>query len=120
MHNKEYFYETFEMFERAYGMGSEINMCIEEMSELIKALCKYNRQKNYAEKTGLTDDAESLKIKNNIIEECADVLICASQIARLFGDGEVRQIMEQKIERGRKIVESDLDLIDRNNGGSEK
>ena len=55
------------------------------------------------------NDKKLEQIKENIIEETADVLICASQIKRLFGDKAVEDVMDYKIERGRKIVEKYLE-----------
>ncbi len=102
MLDKEKFNQTFDKFTLAWGKESEMRMCIEEMSELTKELCKFMR---YSLNESSPENDEKLeKIKKNIIEETADVLICASQIKRLFGDEEVEEIMNFKIERGDKIV----------------
>ena len=101
------FYETFDKFTDAWGQESQYRMCIEEMSELTKELCKYMR---YARNEKSEENDKKLEqIKENIIEETADVLICASQIKRLFGDKAVEDVMDYKIERGRKIVEKYLE-----------
>lgn len=71
-------------------------MAIEEMSELIKELCKYERYK---------DDKEKVEqILANIKEEIADVLNTVEQLSYYFGQEEVEVIRNQKIERALKKV----------------
>ena len=103
MLNKKYYLETFDMFRSSWGEESEFRLCIEEMSELTKELCKFMR---YSRNEKSQENDEKLKqIKSNIIEETADVLICASQIMHMVGEDEVKKVMDYKIQRGRKIVE---------------
>ena len=54
-----------------YGEESQIDMAIEEMAELTKALCKLKRAKTTAERDAAI---------GNIIEETADVQITIDQI----------------------------------------
>lgn len=62
-----------------YGRESQLNIAIEEMSELTKEICKYKRRnENQAE----------------IIEEMADVYIMLEQMKMIFGISE-QQINEQ-------------------------
>jgi len=58
---------------KEYGMSAQMDMCIEECSELIKALLKYRRN----------EDRQALE---NICEEMADVQIMLDQMRLLFGD----------------------------------
>ncbi len=103
MLDKQFYYETFEKFTSAWGEESEYRMCIEEMSELTKELCKFMR---YSRNDKSEENDKKLEeIRKNIIEETADVLICASQIKRLFGEKDVEDVMDYKIQRGRKIVD---------------
>lgn len=103
MLDKKYYLETFDMFRSSWGEESEFRLCIEEMSELTKELCKIMR---YSRSEKSQENDEKLKqIKSNIIEETADVLICTSQIMHMVGEDEVRKVMDYKIQRGRKIVE---------------
>ncbi len=103
MLNSEFYEETFDKFKDSWGEESEMRMCIEEMSELTKELCKFIR---YSKNDKSKENDEKLEqIKKNIIEETADVLICASQIKRIFGDSAVEEVMDYKIQRGRKIVD---------------
>ena len=105
MQKEEFYTETYKKFLEAFGEESELRMCIEEMSELTKELCKYIRYKN-EKNANFSEKIE--KTKQNIIEECADVLICATQIKHIFGDSQVEKMMDYKIERGRKIVDERL------------
>lgn len=57
----------------AYGAGPQIDMMIEEMSELTKALCKYRRKP--AEETFA-----------DVLEEMADVQIMLNQMVLIFDD----------------------------------
>lgn len=63
-----------------YGVEMQQDMCIEEMSELTKAILKWRRfpvDGNEKEREGLVD---------NIIEEMADVQIMLDQLRAMFGD----------------------------------
>jgi len=109
MLNDEKTIEIFDKYLDAYGETGEVVICIEEMSELSKELAKYIRYKNYQEK--YESEENSLKIdeiKNNIIEECADVLICASQIRHIFGEKEVDALIEKKLQKGVNQLEKNL------------
>ena len=61
-----------------YGSEAQVDMMIEEMSELTKALLKQRR----AQKSSYQYDRERVKA---IIEEMADVYIVLLQMIRLFG-----------------------------------
>lgn len=76
-----------------YGKDAQVDMAIEEMSELTKALLKYRRSRN-------TTDVEYGKLRSNIIEETADVLIMAVQILMMYDkDGECQAEVDYKINR---------------------
>ena len=76
-----------------WGQAAQIDMCIEEMAELIKALCKAKRHKK-------PDDW-----LHSIYEEIADVTIMLEQMIIIF-DGEViiPQIKAKKLERLQKML----------------
>lgn len=79
---------------KAYGDDSQIDMAIEEMSELTKALLKYRRAKRSTE----TADFDTLK--DNISEEVADVLITLDQLGIIFGNfNEVNNYKHEKVLR---------------------
>ena len=88
--------DAYKKFLEGWGYDAQALMTIEEMSELTKALCKYNRYKN-------TNDP---KLKTDVIEEIADVLNMAEQMAFFFGKEEVEKIRDQKIERSLKRLEN--------------
>jgi len=104
--------ETLELFDKyieSYGENGEVIICIEEMSELTKELAKYIRYKNYQEKYESNENLKKLEeIKENIIEECADVLICASQIRHIFGEKEVDEMIEKKLQKGKDQLEKNI------------
>jgi NTP pyrophosphatase (non-canonical NTP hydrolase) len=52
---------------RTFGINSRVDLCIEEMSELTQALCKYKRG-----------------LKHNIEEEMVDVEIMLEQLRLIF------------------------------------
>ena len=85
-----------------WGEDSQLRMCIEEMSELTKEICKYQR---LLRSEGIDDIEEKLvQTRKNIIEETADVLNCAEQMALIFGEEEVAKVRMQKIERASKCL----------------
>jgi NTP pyrophosphatase (non-canonical NTP hydrolase) len=73
------------------GYDSQALMCIEEMSELTKALCKLKR---YGEE----------KQRLDVIEEIADVLNMVEQLKVHFGAAEVEKVRKEKIDRFLKIL----------------
>lgn len=87
---KQNWNEFYKKFLDAWGYEAQSNVCIEELSELTKALCKYSR---YGKENA------PVEIKNNVIEEIADVLNMAEQMAFYFGEDEVKKIREQKMAR---------------------
>ncbi len=93
---REDFKEVYDAFFKKYGEHSQIQQCIEEMSELIKELCKYERYK------GQNVEKEAKAIEG-IKEELADVLNMAEQLQYIFGIDEVEDIRNEKIELSRKI-----------------
>ncbi len=97
MLDKSFYEETYKQFLDTYGEEFVLRMCIEEMSELTQAICKYLRIKQCDEYAGKLN-----QIKQNVIEECADVLICASEVKQIFGEAEVEKTMDIKIQRGRE------------------
>lgn len=103
MLDKTFYDETYAKFLSAWGDESQMRMCIEEMSELTKELCKLMRyQRNPKSKE---NDEKIEQIRKNIIEETADVLICASQVKKIVGEKAVEAVMDYKIQRGRKVVD---------------
>lgn len=103
MLDKEFYHETLDKMTATWGAESDYRVCIEEMSELTKELCKFMR---YSRNDKSEENDKKLdEIRKNIIEETADVLICANHMKRLFGEKEVEDVMDYKIQRGRQRVE---------------
>lgn len=77
-----------------YGTAPQIDMAIEESSELIKALLKYRRKENGS----LVFDREELRAA--VIDEIADVSIMVAQLQIIFNCmGEVEERINYKIDR---------------------
>lgn len=84
-----------------YGWEAQTDMCIEECSELIKALLKFRR---LPIKERLA--AKGMKVLENIQEEIADVQIMLWQIDLMYGYGYVEDQIDKKINRLRERVEA--------------
>ena len=71
---------------RHNGQTAQIDITIEELSELTKELCKFKRGYNNCD---------------HIAEECADVLICMEQLAIMLciEDAQVERHMDAKLQR---------------------
>ena len=75
-----------------YGISAQVDMAIEEMSELTKALCKERR-------TQLVPGKHA-EAHANVIEEIADVAIMLKQLLIMFDkDGEIQKEVDYKIDR---------------------
>ena len=92
-----WFENETEVLKRAihtYGENSQIDMAIEEMAELTKALLKYKRAKRSP------SEYDFKTIRNNIAEEMADVLIMCDQLMMIFENAdEVSRYVDSKIIR---------------------
>lgn len=68
-----------------YGEESQLDMAIEEMSELTKAICKYKRAVKERERDICHSTAKDVIFaKGDIVEEIADVLIMLEQLMMIF------------------------------------
>ncbi len=68
-----------------WGSYAQLWMAVEEMSELINAICKFRRERCDV---------------NDVAEEVADVSIMLEQLCLIFGFSEkVHEIMDEKIRR---------------------
>lgn len=80
-----------------YGTQPQIDVALEEMSELTKALLKWRRAKG----------AELTKARDNIIDEIADVRIMCRQMEILFqAEDEVERRIDFKVDRQRKRLDA--------------
>ena len=99
---REDFVKLYEKFIDAWGLDSQILMCIEEMSELTKELCKYSRY--------LGTDKESLVV-NNIKEELGDVANTIEQLTHYFGEEDIMKIREYKMNRASLSLKNNNDSV---------
>lgn len=77
---------TIERAIEAYGKDMQLNVAIEELSELIKEICKNKRGNNNRE---------------NIIEEMADCFIMLEQVAIIFdiSNHDINEVISNKLDR---------------------
>lgn len=77
-----------------FGEDSQIDVCIEEMSELVKELIKYKRSKiHFREKQAASRD--------HVVEEIGDVMFMMEYMKRIFEitDSEIQNTVVQKAKR---------------------
>ena len=72
-----------------YGEAAQIDMAVEEMAELTKALCKVKRA---------TPGATTTAAVSNVIEEIADVQIMLDQLRLIFARS-TDEVEEDKLRR---------------------
>ncbi len=82
-----------------YGEQPQVDMCIEEMSELTKELLKLRRE---------STQAGFQKRRENIKEEIADVQIMLEQLRMIYGSTEKQE--EFKLKRLKERLKSCLTL----------
>lgn len=91
---------------RANGADAEIDVAIEEMSELTKALLKHRRATNFGTQP-CNSYLDSNATKQDIYEEIADVIIMLSQLVIIFNcEDEIHKQLETKIAKLEKNLES--------------
>ena len=77
-----------------YGKEAQVDMAIEEMSELSKALLKHRRAEHS------TEAWDYEKTRQNILEEMADVIIMLLQLVIIYGGREdIQKDIAYKVER---------------------
>ena len=85
--------EIYESAVTKWGIAPQMNMTIEECSELIKSICKAHRY------------GDSPEICESVIDEIADVTIMCEQMAFIFGEELVQNKIEEKLKRLEKRLE---------------
>lgn len=80
----------------AYGAPAQMDMAVEEMAELTKALCKVKR---------VICAAEAKAVLENVVEEMADVQIMLDQLRIIFGRS-TAEAEECKLERLKKRLDT--------------
>ena len=91
-----------------YGEDAQSIIHCEECAELIQAISKMRRVKKEYLEGRVDDDSEAYY---NLVEECADVLICLEQIQEMYGisDQEMQMMIDKKVTR----QEARMDELDR-------
>lgn len=85
-----------------YGTPAQIDMAIEEMSELTKAILKNRR--NYAAVTA----NERGSLREAIIEEAADVIVTVAQVIMIYAEPEeIQAVVDFKINRLREKLKEE-------------
>lgn len=80
--------EILEQAIHTYGQARQVDMCLEEMAELAKALLKMRRSGG--------DIADKL---DNIREEIADVQIMIDQMKMIYGEEFIEKFEQLKLAR---------------------
>lgn len=80
----------------AYGAPAQMDMAVEEMAELTKALCKVKR---------VSCAAEAKAVLENVVEEMADVQIMLDQLRIIFGRS-TSEAEEYKLKRLKKRLDT--------------
>jgi len=83
-----------------HGEEAQIDMMIEECSELIQAICKYNRKV-----PSCATNAEIEILLDNVREEIVDVQIMLDQMKLVFGYD--YELEEMKSKRTLELIESE-------------
>lgn len=92
-----------QMIADEYGLEKQLRRCVEELSELIKAICKWDRKWG----DSLLSDSHECEERTSIIEEIADCKIMLSQIEYLMSaEYEVEQEVERKLDRQIRRIEN--------------
>ena len=83
---------------KKYGVDSQINVAIEEMSELTKALCKWKRA---------TLPADTMVLRDDVMEELVDVIIMTEQLKTMFSvsNEEMEAYIRVKINRQKERMD---------------
>ena len=91
--NREFYKRCIDV----WGEDAQIKMCIEEMSELTKELCKNWRKAK-------RNTPEQI---DHICEEIADVQNMVDQMQLVFGEEKVEEYRKQKIARTQKRLDEE-------------
>lgn len=93
MDKKELYFKAITL----YGERAQAGVAVEEMAELIKAICKYYNRSTENNKE---------KHKDEIAEEIADVEITLEQLKVIFAmDYKIDEIKKFKLQRLKEVVD---------------
>lgn len=96
--------EAYEKIIDHYGIFEQMEICVEELSELIKALMKFKRCGN----DRFVTEEKLDKARDCIIDELADVMIMRRQMELIFdAEDEVNDRIDFKVRRQLKRIEEE-------------
>lgn len=80
-----------------FGEDSQIDVAIEEMSELIKELIKYKRSKIHSQE-------KQIASREHVVEEIGDVMFMMEYLKCIFNihDEEIQSIVKEKAKRTKR------------------
>lgn len=105
-------YEIYKQAIFTFGVNTQLDVLIEEMSELTQALLKLRRGKRH---DPFMEQIGTQHIKANVIEEIADVSICLDQAIIIFAcENEVEKVRRKKIMRLEEYIDAENELKNRN------
>lgn len=89
--------ETISAMLEKFGEDSQIDVAVEEMSELIKELIKYKRSKIHSRE-------KQAASREHVVEEIGDVMFMMEYLKKIFNisDEEVKRIIEDKAKRTKR------------------
>lgn len=76
--------------EKHWGTLAQYDQCIEEMGELLVAINKFKRHKFFNEEF-------DYDVKDNLLEELADVYMCIEQLIQMNDEKEVFEVLDKKL-----------------------
>ena len=89
----------YKNFMETFGDDYIMQISIEELSELIKAICKFKR-------AGIDIDKDRKELVDSILEGIADFEICMEELAIIFdGFEKIEEIKQNKIKKGAERAE---------------
>ncbi len=91
--------EYYKILLDTFGQEIQFQCAIEEMGELLQAICKYKR------KLATGDKQKIEKALENLQEEIADVAINIGQLSYMFGQDKINEIKQYKLDRALKRAE---------------
>lgn len=92
-----------------YGFEAQTRQLFEEMAELIVAINKLHRFRQEKDES-VRDCIQEQHLKDNVIEELADVQIMLWQMQSFFRPLDVAPVIEQKITRQLKRIEKEKNV----------
>ena len=100
----------YKIFLDTFGEEIQFQFAVEEMGELLQAICKYKRKRA----NGTYEERQ--KALANWQEEIADVTINMEQLSYMFGQKEINKIKAEKLARALKRAElKNLEYSEENN-----